>query len=170
MNGTSVLASSLGFAHQLTSAVVGDCSPETLARRVDGTIESAGSILAHAVISEDFFIQSMMQGEPLLYKSGGFASSLNLGDIERPVQTPEWAATIKLDMSTFTPYMQAVFAATDAFVAGLSETDLDREVQGPTGKQPIGAFLAGIGVFHLSEHLCEIAAIKGVQGLKGLPF
>ena len=169
MNGPAVLSASLGFAHQLTFAVVGDCTPETLARRGEGTVESAGAILAHAIMSEDYFIQAMMQSKPLLYTSGGFDASLNLGT-DRPVQTPEWAAKIKLDMATFTPYMQAVFAATDAYVAGLSEADLDREVQGPTGKQGLGTFLAGIGVFHLTEHLGEIAALKGVQGLKGLPF
>jgi hypothetical protein len=31
-------------------------------------------------------------------------------------------------------------------------------------------FLATLGLYHLGEHSGEIAAIKGVQDMKGLPF
>jgi hypothetical protein len=170
LNGNQVLAASIGFAHQLTLAIVGDCTAETLAKKVDGTVEPAGALLAHAIITEDYFIQTRLQGKDLLYRTGGFDAQLGIEVGEGPRLSTEWATTLKLDMATFTPYLQAVYAATDAYVSGLSDADLDREVDGPFGKQGVGAFIAGLVTFHLTEHLGEIAAIKGVQGLKGLPF
>ena len=170
MNGNKILAASIGIGHQLTLAVVSDCTPETLAKKV-GNIETAGSVLAHAIITEDFFIQKKLQDKELLYQTGGFAPKIgiSLGDAG-PQLSEAFAQSVKMDMATFMPYLQAVFAATDAYVAGLSEADLDREIDGPFGKQGVGEFIAGLVAFHLSEHLGEIAAIKGVQGLKGLPF
>ena len=171
MNGAEILLASIKFNHQLTGAVCGDCTPETLAKPVGGsTINTAGTILAHAVLSEDFFVQAMMKHEPLIFASGGWAEKTGIPPTDRPMQTPEFASGVKLNMATFTPYMQAVFAATEAYIGGLSDADLDQEVDGLQGKTKLGLFLAGIGVFHLSEHLGEISALKGVHGLKGLPF
>jgi hypothetical protein len=34
----------------------------------------------------------------------------------------------------------------------------------------VSTFLGGLGLVHLSAHAGEIAALKGVHGVKGLPF
>ncbi len=171
MNGPDILLATIKFNHQLTGAVCGDCTADLMAKSVDGgTINTAGAILAHAVVSEDFFIQVMMKGQPLLFKSGGWEAKTGIAAPDRPMQTPEWSGALKLDPATFLPYMQAAFAATEEYVGGLSESDLDREIDGIQGKTKLGSFLAGIGAFHLAEHLGEISALKGVHGAKGLPF
>ena len=47
---------------------------------------------------------------------------------------------------------------------------MEKEINGPAGKQPLITILANVGVTHGAGHWGEIAALKGVQGLKGLPF
>jgi DinB superfamily len=171
MNGVEVLLASIKFTHGFAATVVGDCTPETLSKRVaGGNVNAIGAILAHAVGSEDFFVQRMMKNEPLIFVSGGWGAKTGINLPDQPQQSPDWTDGVKVDWATFMPYAQAVFASTESYIAGLSESDLDRVIEAPFGKQPLGAFLASIGTFHFTEHLGEIAALKGVQGLKGLPF
>ncbi len=171
MNGPEVLLASMKFNHQMTMAIASDCPAEMLAKKVAGsTINPAGAILVHAVTDEDLFIQGMMQGKPPIMKSGGWEAKTGISMPASPMQTPDWANGVTIDPATFLPYAQAVFAATEAYIGSLSDSDLDREVDGLQGKTRMGDFLAGIGVFHLGEHLGEIGAIKGIHGLKGLPF
>ena len=64
----------------------------------------------------------------------------------------------------------AVAAATDDFLANATDEELNKEVDSPVGKQPFITFFANIALTHAAGHWGEIAALKGVQGLKGLPF
>ena len=74
------------------------------------------------------------------------------------------------DLEVFREYAKAVGTATDEFLASATDEQLEKEIDGPVGKQPYITFLANIGVTHVAGHWGEIAALKGVQGLKGLPF
>ena len=57
------------------------------------------------------------------------------------------------------------------YVSSLGPADLERKVDtGFVGEQTVGYVLGNICVGHVAEHNGEIAALKGVQGLKGLPF
>ena len=62
------------------------------------------------------------------------------------------------------------YAATDAYLAGLPDADLERKVQGPAGDTTVGWMIAVVLGTHFPQHVGEIAALKGVHGLKGLPF
>jgi hypothetical protein len=76
-----------------------------------------------------------------------------------------------MNLPSFREYAKAVYAATDAYVASLGPADLERKVDtGFVGEQTVGYVLGNICVGHVAEHNGEIAALKGVQGLKGLPF
>ena len=71
------------------------------------------------------------------------------------------------DLATMRAYLAAVATATDEFLAAPSATELAREVDTPMGTMAADAFLSGAAT-HLLIHSGEIAALKGVQGLKGL--
>jgi hypothetical protein len=76
-----------------------------------------------------------------------------------------------MHLPSFREYAKAVYAATDAYVAGLGPADLERKVDtGFVGEQTVGFVVGNILVWHVAEHNGEIAALKGAQGLKGLPF
>lgn len=44
------------------------------------------------------------------------------------------------------------------------------QIKGATGEYPLGWALSVLIAQHAAAHSGEIAALKGVQGLKGLPF
>ena len=66
-------------------------------------------------------------------------------------------------------YQQAVRAATDAYLETLIAEELDREVRFFGSMQPVANVLTTL-VAHTMGHAGDIAAIKGLQGVKGLPF
>jgi hypothetical protein len=74
-------------------------------------------------------------------------------------------------LPVFREYAKAVYGATDAYIARLSDSGLARKVQtGFIGEQSAAFVISNILGWHIAEHTGEIAALKGVQGLKGLPF
>jgi len=76
-----------------------------------------------------------------------------------------------MDLPPFREYGKAVYTATDAYIAGLSDADLERKVDTRLiGEQTVAFVLGTFVAWHVANHCGEIAALKGVQGLKGLPF
>ena len=55
-------------------------------------------------------------------------------------------------------------------VASLPDSELERKIQGQIGEYTLGWGITILLCQHEAEHSGEIAALKGVQGLKGLPF
>ena len=66
-------------------------------------------------------------------------------------------------------YQVAVWAATDAFVAGLTPAELDRKVKFAGGERSVADMLH-LACAQALGHAGEIAALKGVLGAKGLPI
>jgi hypothetical protein len=170
MNAQEAMRQQLGFWHGVAGQVLGDCG-ETLNNSVPGAkIGSIASIYAHMAFAEDGIINGMILGKPLLYVDQGWEAKTGIQHPDGPRQSEDWASTVKMDLSTFKDYATAVFAQTDAFFAGLSDADMDRKIQGPIGETTVGWMTVNILSTHFPQHLGEIAALKGVQGLKGLPF
>ncbi len=68
-------------------------------------------------------------------------------------------------------YAKAVFAATDAYMATLSDTDIEREVDlGGWGKKTVAELLYSFIIGHTNNLSGELSALKGVHSLKGYPF
>lgn len=155
----------------MLEAVVGDCDDATLHHTAEGAaIGSIAAIYLHTVFDEDVMIQGLLQGAPTLFQSGGWAGRLG-AVINEPVQTLEWARTVRLsDLEAAREYARAVYAATDAYLARLSAADLDREVAVFGQQRPRGDVLTGILLWHAISHQGEMSALKGMQGKKGLPF
>ncbi len=162
----------LQFAHQALEGTIADCDDKTLHVANPGaTISTAAAIYAHSVVCEDVVIHGL-QGKPPILQSQGWDQKLG-GDI--PVQAQmdaEWAKAFRIDLPLFREYAQAVYSEVDAFLSTLSDTDLDRKVATGTtmGEQTIGFMLGPMLTTHAPMHTGEIAALKGVLGLKGLPF
>ena len=172
MTTQAVLRAQLSGYHDILEQTIADCSPGAVDKILPGaTINSIGSIYAHVVFAEDRILHGMLQGKPPVYTAQGWANRVN---IEMPAPggfTPEWARAVKMNLPLFREYAKAVYAATDAYIAGLSDADLARKVQtNILGEQTVAFVIANIIGWHVAEHGGEIAALKGVQGLKGLPF
>ncbi len=170
MGVASAVRQQLRFWHDALQGMADDCGPELLNEQLPGaTITSIASIYAHVVCAEDAFLQMRLRDLPSIYESEGWQARTGIAFVGMPpALTPEWAKSVTMDLGTFRPYAQAVFAATDAYLEGLSDAELERKVQG--GEQTVEWYLAMILATHVPQHAGEIAALKGVRGLKGLPF
>jgi len=172
MSTQSAVRQQLGFWHGVLDPVLGDCGPEVLNRHLpDATITSIASIYAHLVWAEDTIVHGMLQGRPPIYQSDGWEAKTGVPFPGIPPEMKaEWADALKLELKPFQEYAKAVFGATDAYIGGLPDSDLGRKVPTPIGEQNVEWVLATLLATHVPQHIGEIAALKGVQGLKGLPF
>ena len=173
MNAQEAVKQQLGFWHGILGQVMADCDTKALNARLPGaSIGSIASIYAHAVFSEDGIVNGMLQGKQTLYEAGGWEAKTGAKwPGTPPLQRPEWSAAVNMkDRPAFDEYAKAVYAATEAYVGSLSDADLERKTQGPIGETTVGFMVINIVGTHLTGHAGEIAALKGVQGLKGLPF
>lgn len=153
------------------AGMMGDCEDGVLHKTLpQATVTSIASIYAHAIFAEDFITQGMLQGKPPIYKTDGWEAKAGVPMPATPEMNAEWAATVKMDVGAFCEYAKAVHAATNAYLDGVSDADLQAKVQTPAGEQNKEWIVANLLGTHLAQHAGEIAALKGVQGLKGLPF
>jgi hypothetical protein len=164
------LRAQFNLAHQILDAIMADCSAEVARRAVaGGTIATIAPIYAHAVASEDMMVNRLARGEALVLSGNGWEAKTGIV-MPNPALTPEWVAS-EFDLDALRAYASAVAQVTDNFLAGATEADMQREVDSPFGtKIPASQLLGSFGILHLGMHSGEIAALKGVHGLKGLPF
>jgi hypothetical protein len=170
MNAQETVRQQLGFWHGILDTMLNDVGEKLNARLPGSTCDSIGSIYAHMVFAEDGIVNGMFQGKPLLYIANGWEAKTGVQHPGGPMQTPDWASKVHMDLPKFQEYAKAVYAQTDAYLANLADSELERKVQGPVGETTIGWFLSTILATHFPGHAGEIAALKGVQGMKGLPF
>lgn len=134
-----------------------------------GTANAIGVTLLHQAGVEDAIIHRLCLGGPTLWDRDAWAG--RVGAAQLPGHAGGWReAAGKLALGPVLDYRAAVWAATDAYLAALTDEELRREVPSPFGGQsPIAGILA-ILVVHGPFHAGEIAALKGIQGEQGLPF
>ena len=170
MKAQELLRAQFEQAHQFMEMTIGDCSQETLDQKADGwTINSVGALYAHTVLSEDAMVNGMARGTQPLLERDGWAEKLGIDD-PKPMQDEHYV-DMKINLPAMREFAAAVAKETDEFLANASEEELMKEIDMPGGqKAPAITFLANIGLTHIAGHWGEIAALKGVQGLKGLPF
>lgn len=164
MKAQELLREQFKQMHQFMEMTIGDVSAEVLKKTDDAwTLNSIGAIYAHTVLSEDTMVNGM-RGAATIVSQDGWAEKLGVKDAS-PGQKE-----MTIDLALFREYAKAVAESTDDYLANASEEEVSKEVESPMGKQAHLTFLANIGVTHVAGHWGEIAALKGVQGLKGLPF
>lgn len=133
-----------------------------------GVVSPIAGQAAHAVTGLDFLLLGTVGGkQPLLVSS--FAGKAG---VSKPSPEGDWLGTdrgVVMNVAEFAAYQDAVFAALDDLLAGWQDSELAREVDMPFGKFTVGWWLNTM-LLNTYSHTGEIAAIKGLQGLKGYPF
>ncbi len=169
MEAKELLRDQFKTIHQFMDMTIADCSPEVLENKDDAwTINKIGSLYAHVVLGEDMMVGGMGKGGETVFNGDGWEEKLGVSSVS--ARQDEELAGMTIDLEAFREYSKAVGAATDEFLANATDEQLEKEIDGPVGKQPFITFFANIGLTHVAGHWGEIAALKGVQGLKGLPF
>ncbi len=134
-----------------------------------GTANTISATFVHLMNSEDHFIQEVIQGKPCVWESGGWSAKTG---IPKPPGIGEDWSDFKHKQTAIQPlldYAAAVWAATDAYLASLTAEELDREVKFAGGERSVGEMMV-TSAAQAESHIGEIAALKGVQGAKGLPI
>jgi hypothetical protein len=117
-------------------------------------------------------LNRLIAGQPTRWERDGWGTKL--GGTMLLQQEAATAQAYTADPEQLAGYAQAVFANTDAVLSGLSEQDLDRELDmvalGFPQNLPLGAFLTQLLLGNTYAHTGEISALKGTLSLKGFPF
>jgi hypothetical protein len=171
MNAIASLREGLKWSNDLLEMVMADVTPDQLHWIPPGHAHPVGSTYAHGVIAQDMIVHNLLQGKKPLFmttwagKTGVSEPSFH--------QSLEWARTVKIDLAQLRLYAQAVYAAVDAYIALLSEKDLEREIDlsdSGLGKRTLDWALHAIVIGHTNNMSGEISAAKGAQGAQGYPF
>jgi uncharacterized damage-inducible protein DinB len=153
---------------ELQDAALTDLTDDQLVYQPAGTVSPIGVIWLHMVYSEDFFIARLMN-TPSLWESRGWKEKFNLETA--PDFGKDWTTyrSVPFTVELLQSYTQAV---RDRIKAGLKATNpdtLDERLKFFSDSDPKAAVWVLLSQ-HALLHSGEIAALKGIQGVKGLPF
>jgi DinB family protein len=172
LDAVTLLREQIRTAHEWLEGTMADVTAEQADWVPPGVANPLGASYAHAVFSEDLLINGMLRGGTPLFKgewAGKTGQSVVHPDQDWS-QYAAWVRDVRLDLPAARAYAQAVYAATDAYLAGLTPEDLDREVNLFGGSYSVGATLANFVAGHCHDLLGEISCLKGLQGVRGYPF
>ena len=171
MNAISVLQEGAQWAHEFLEMVTADVTPEQAHWCPPGIANPLGALYAHAVLAEDGVINGMLKGSAPLFAST-WAGKTGVSDPQFQM-TLEWAQGLKVDLPTFRQYAQAVYTATNDYLASLTDESLSRQIDLSNvglGQKPLSWYLNALVISHLNNMIGEISCLKGLQGAKGYPF
>lgn len=173
MSKKEMLQQQIGIARMVVEGTLGDVTAEQVAHMPPGNAHPIGALFAHDVMSEDAVVNGMLRNEQPLMAStfaGKTGADKPMPQFGEPGMN-EWARSVKIDMPALKEYAKAVRAATDSYIAGLSDSDLDKTMEfGGMGQQSIANIITLLAIVHPSNHIGEVSALKGIGGGKGYPF
>lgn len=168
LDGRELLRAQYAFAQDTLAGTAAKCPPELLAKTAPGSLANPfGATWAHAVITQDLLLVGWLQGREPVYRAGGWQGKTGFELPESPVITREWAEALRVDAEGLRGYAADVRAAVDGWLAEAPTEALLEEVSfGP--QQRTKAWVYGtLGVWHVSSHQGEMAALLGMEGLQG---
>jgi hypothetical protein len=146
-----------------------DLTDEVVCFQPGGTANTIAQLLAHVVTGQDLLVNDrLLAGGGTILHDSGWAAKTGIPLDRRAIwQSTEW----RLNLPGFDAYRLAVAESANRLVDSLAESDLDRlAIWGRGPERPVGLLLQAVYINHGLGHCGEISAIKGMQGLKGLPL
>lgn len=173
MNTVELVSYALGNALGVLDLVVADLTQEQADWTPPGLANPIGATYWHTASSVDDLVHRWIQGgEPLYLKEGWQGKVLTVAPSEpgRGGDMLAYMQAIRVDVPTLHQYFAVVAKAAQSWLASVTPEELGREMETPFGTVTVGALLERFGVWHISAHCGEIAALKGCLGAKGYPF
>jgi len=171
MSVTEFIRSSLRQLHSAYSDAISDLTPEQLHWCANERGCHIAFVLWHYVRTEDNVIQFVLQRKPTVWLEGGWDQKFGLDRIAQGTgMSPEDARALRLNSrDAFLDYMQAVWKATDEFLAAADDDFLGQTTTvKPLGEMPIRNAIGNMCLTHGFTHLGEIQHLRGLQGLRGM--
>ncbi len=170
-----ILLKQLKQAHSVLEQTMDGVTDEEAHVAPAGTANQIAGTYAHIIFSEDFFVHGFLQKSQPLFETT-FKDKTGASEVqpsEWQTAYPKWLREVKVDIKQFRQYAKAVFAESEAYVASLTDVDLEKDVDmSAFGMEPrkVHDFIANLISGHTYSITGEIAVLKGIQGLKGYPF
>lgn len=155
---------SLVAVHNMVNIALQDLTPEVVQWQPTGTANTIAQLLAHLVGAEDRAINVSIKGGSTLGETWAARTGIPQ---ERGGQ---WRKDWTLNIDAFLEYAKAVQASATECLASLTPAGLDKEVQWFNGPNSTAGLIRMVVLHHPLLHSGEISALKGMQGLKGLPM
>lgn len=171
MTRVELLRAQLKDAHDAIEETMADVTQELLDRMPSGVANPIGERYAHNATAEDSLVNLIVRGEaPLM--SSTWQGRTGISE-PRFGSDPQYARSVRVQLGAVKDYARAVYAQSDAYLASLKDADLDRIVDMsplPFGKVSVWWILSRLVIAHDYEVHGEIAAVKGVLGVRGFPY
>jgi hypothetical protein len=157
---------SLNDAHRMGDIALEELTPEVAHFDAGGTTNTIAQLLAHLTVGEDGGFNRMIMGGERLIETNGWAEKIGIPLERGAVWGKEW----RLNIDAFREYREGVKLSASKYIETMDLADLDKEVEAFNGPRPIHNIIQIVVVNHMLGHAGEISTLKGIQGLKGLPF
>lgn len=171
MNGVEAMRSAFGASYFWYDGTVAGVTEEQANYQPPGRAHSIAALAAHIQQSEDWLFSQMMQGRPPMFEAEGWGEKMGIPNVSRLPEEDE--VRIEGGLEKLAEYQAAVRANTAAYLDGISDQDLDDELDLTAmgmGKMRRGDVITSFVLGNNFAHTGEISAIKGIQGLQGYPF
>lgn len=148
--------------------LIAELPDDVLHSQPGGVANSIAATIGHVTTAMDGVINAMLQQETPLFVT------MPTGLSEMPPGGDEffnwhaWGTRVRLDLPVALAYADAVFASSSAYLDTISDADLDRTVESPASGDVTTLFMLSTVVLgNIANHAGEIAALKGIHGLRG---
>jgi len=167
-------------AHGLLEGTAADVAPEDLHWQPPGLALPIGATYAHVVLSEDGTVHGLFgAGQPLF--AGTWGGKTGVSELPPPPDPAhpgfpdwrEWSRRVRVDLPGLRGYAEAVYEATDAFLATLADGALERRLDLSVlglGEATLGYVIRNGLLGNALTHCGEISCLKGLRGRRGYPF
>jgi len=169
MDSITYLQQQFTALRRQVNTTLADLTDEKLNWTPPGQANKIGVTLLRTVGGEDWMISTWLQGKPPLWETRGWAAKIGVATPPGGGGSWDEARQATLELASLMAFQEAVCEATSAYLATLTPEDLDRPVDVFGSERPLATVLI-IVESHILGHMGEIAALKGVQGAKGLPY
>jgi hypothetical protein len=174
VDAVSLFRQQLQDAHGFLEEIVKDVTAEQAHWAPPGIANPLGATYAHLVLGEDFIINGMLKGSAPLAATT-WAGKVGLSEPPPSMEQSwdKWGRQVRVDLAALREYAQAVYKASDEYLASLSGDALNRPVDLSAvglGRQTVAWVLSNGASGHVWAHLGEVSCLKGLQGAKGYPF
>jgi len=155
--------------HDQIVVVMNESSFEQFNWKPPGTMNPISTIFLHIINAEDFHIHTILQGRPRIWETAGWNEKIGLAAPPGRGRNWEEAKARQLLQNDLANYQSSVRKGTDEYLASLTNNKLNGKVSFVGGERQVAEVIASL-IIHVASHTGEIAALKGIQGVKGLPL
>ena len=169
MNVLEYIQAEMTGVRRMVDMTMQDMTAELFNWAPPGTANTISATFVHLMNVEDNVIHKFLLNNASVWESENWSEKTG---IQKPPDIGEDWSEFKhrqIEIQPLLDYKDAVWAATDKYLATLTAEELERMVPFAGSERSVAGMLL-LSASQSLSHAGEIAALKGIQGAKGLPI